>query len=84
MISDRVEQAIRDLILDSDGQSDVSDVVITFWDKGDTRHYTATWTPTGDVAWHHCSLSEVEIDADHEEAMIDLIIELSNIVWGLC
>jgi hypothetical protein len=83
MISDRVQQAIKDLVLDSDGQTDVSDVVITFCDKGNTRHYTATFTPTGDSAWLKRPLSEVEFDADHEEAMIDTVLELSDVVWTL-
>lgn len=83
MLSDRIQQAIKDLILDSDGQSTVSDVVITFRDVGDIRRYTATWLPTGDTIWRECPISKVEFDADHEEEMIDAVLDLSDTVWRL-
>jgi hypothetical protein len=81
-MTSRLDQAIKDLILDSDGQSNLSDVSITFSDKGDIRRYTAIWQPTGDMAWSECPLSEVEHDVDHEEQMIQVVLELSAVVWG--
>ncbi len=83
MISERVQQAIKDLILDSDGQTAVSDVVITFSDRDEVRYYSATFTCTEDTAWAQYPLSWVESEADHEDAMIDVLLELSDIVWSL-